>query len=66
MKARLYVQGCSQQPGIDYYDQTHCATMHGTSLRLLSALAGKHGLLMRRWDFVSAYLEGKLEEGEVV
>ena len=69
MKARLCVQGCSQQPGVDYdlnYDQTHCATMRGTSLRLLSALAGKHGLLMRRWDFVSAYLQGKLEEGEVV
>ena len=65
MKARLCVQGCSQQPGVDF-DQTHCAAMRGTSLRLLSALAGKHGFLMRRWDFVSAYLQGMLEDGEVV
>ena len=65
MKARLCVQGCSQQPGVDF-DQTHCATMRGTSLRLLSSIAGQHGLLMRRWDFVSAFLQGELEDGEVV
>ena len=65
MKARLCVQGCCQQPGVDY-DQTHCATMRGTSLRLLSALAGQHNLKMRRWDFVSAYLQGSLEPGESV
>lgn len=40
--------------------------MRGTSLRMLSALAGKHGLNMRRWDFVSAFLQGDLQEGEVV
>ena len=65
MKARLCVQGCTQQPGVDF-DQTHCATMRGTSLRLLSAIAGQHGLFMRRWDFVSAFLQGDLEQGEVV
>ena len=65
MKARLCVQGCSQQPGVDY-DQTHCATMRGTSLRLLSSIAGQYGLKMRRWDFVSAFLQGNLESGEVV
>ena len=32
MKARLCVQGCTQQPGVDF-DQTHCAAMRGTSLR---------------------------------
>ena len=40
--------------------------MRGTSLRLLSALAGQHGFMMRRWDFVSAFLQGDLEKGEVV
>ena len=65
MKARLCVQGCCQQPGVDY-DQTHCATMRGASLRLLSALAGQHNLKMRRWDFVSAYLQGQLETNEAV
>ena len=65
LKARLCVQGCSQQPGVDF-DQTHCATMRGTSLRMLSALAGQHSLKMRRWDFVSAFLQGSLEDGEVI
>ena len=65
MKARLCVQGCCQQPGVDY-DQTHCGTMRGASLRMLSALAGQYQLKMRRWDFVSAYLQGQLEPGEVV
>ena len=65
LKARLCVQGCSQQPGVDY-DQTHCATMRGQSLRMLSAVAAQHNLRMRRWDFVSAYLQRELEEGETV
>ena len=65
LKARLCVQGCSQIPGVDY-DQTHCSTMRSGSLRMLSALAAEHGLLMRRWDFVSAYLQGELLDGEVV
>ena len=64
-KARLCVQGCTQVPGVDY-DQTFCAAMRGTSLRLLCALAARLNLKMRRWDFVAAYLQGELEEGEVV
>ena len=55
LKARLCVQGCQQQAGVDF-DQTHCSTLRGPSLRMLSALAGHHKLCMRRWDFVSAYL----------
>ena len=64
-KARLCVQGCTQVPGVDY-DQTFCAAMRGTSLRLLCALSARLKLKMRRWDFVAAYLQGELEEGEVV
>ena len=33
---------------------------------MLSAIAGQHRLKMRRWDFVSAFLQATLEEGEVV
>lgn len=40
--------------------------MRGTPLRMLSALAGQHGFLMRRWGFVSAFLQGDLEDGELV
>ena len=64
-KSRLCVQGCSMVPGIDY-DQTFCATMRSTSLRLLGAIAAKFGLRMRRWDFTAAYLQGALEDGEVI
>ena len=63
-KARLCVQGCTQRPGVDY-DQTFCAAMRAGSLRLLSAIGGRLGLHMRRWDFVAAYLQGSLEPGEV-
>ena len=48
------------------YDQTFCAAMRAASLRLLCALAAAFHLKMRRWDFVAAYLQGELEEGEVV
>ena len=65
LKARLCVQGCSQVPGVDY-DQTWCGTMRAPTLRLLSALSARHGLIARRWDFVAAYLQGELEEDEVV
>ncbi|MDA2987416.1 MAG: reverse transcriptase domain-containing protein, partial [Actinomycetota bacterium] len=65
LKSRLCVQGCSQIAGVDY-DQTHCATLRPGSLRALTALAAGLGLRMRRWDFASAYLQGSLEDGEVV
>ena len=64
-KARLCVQGCSQVAGVDF-DQTFCATMRSSTLRLLCAISSRWGLRMRRWDFVAAYLQGSLEQGEVV
>jgi len=65
LKARLRVHGSSQRPGEDF-DQTFCAAMRSTSLRILAAVSVKLSLRMRRIDFVSAYLQGKLEEGETV
>ena len=65
LKSRLCVQGCSQIPGVDY-DQTHCGTMRGPTLRLLSSVAAGLNLQTRRWDFVAAYLQGELLDGEVV
>ena len=65
LKSRLCVQGCSQIPGVDY-DQTHCGTMRSSTLRLLASTATQLNLRMRRWDFVAAYLQGELLEGEVV
>ena len=65
LKSRLCVQGCRQVPGVDY-DQTWCGAMRGTSLRMLSNLAANAGMRMRRYDFVAAYLQGELLEGETV
>ena len=64
-KARLVVVGCAQRPGIDF-DQTHCSTLKATSLRFLAATAAIQGLRMRRYDFVSAFLQGDLEPGEQI
>ena len=64
-KSRLCVQGCTQVAGVDY-DQTFCAAMRSGSLRLLCSISARFGLKMHRWDFVAAYLQGSLLEGEVV
>tara|TARA_B110000037_G_scaffold107636_1_gene124787 strand:- start:233 stop:1786 length:1554 start_codon:yes stop_codon:yes gene_type:complete len=64
LKSRLCVQGCNQVEGIDY-DQSFSAALRSPSLRMLSAIAAKEHMHLRRWDFVSAYLQGSLEEGEV-
>ena len=65
LKSRLCVQGCAQVPGVDY-DQTFSAAMRSTSLRLLASIGARLGLKMHRWDFVAAYLQGSLLDGEVV
>ena len=65
LKARLCVQGSSQLQGPDF-DQTFCAAMRGTSLRVLSSIAASRNLNMRRWDFIAAYLQGTLEAGELI
>merc|ERR1712086_532188 len=65
LKSRLCVQGCRQVPGVDF-DQTWCGAMRSTSLRVLSQLAANTGMRMRRYDFVAAYLQGELLEGETV
>ena len=64
-KSRLCVQGCTQVHGVDY-DQTYSGAMRASSLRLLSSIASRKGHRIRRWDFVAAYLQGSLEEGEVI
>ena len=49
------------------FDQTHCSTLiKATSLRFLAATAAIQGLRMRRFDFVSAFLQGDLEQGEQI
>eukprot|EP00965_Chrysotila_dentata_P000165 5372-Pleurochrysis_carterae.AAC.1 len=66
LKARLCVQGCAHQVrGVDFA-QTFCATMRPTSLRALAGIASSAGMRMRRRDFVASYLQGDLEQDEVI
>ena len=65
LKSRLCVQGCAQSAGVDYHE-TFSSALRSTSLRLLACLAARNDLKLHRWDFVSAYLQGALEPGEVV
>eukprot|EP00965_Chrysotila_dentata_P154251 5098012-Pleurochrysis_carterae.AAC.1 len=39
--------------------------MRPTSLRALASIAAGTGMHMRRWDFVAAYLQGELQDGEI-
>lgn len=64
-KARLCVQGCTMQHGIDY-DQVFSQTLRYSSARSLFAFAAAKRCFVRSIDYVAAYLQGKFEEGEVV
>jgi hypothetical protein len=48
------------------YDQVWSGTLRASSLRMLTSLAAREKLRMRRWDFVAAYLQGELLDDEVV
>ena len=64
-KARLCVQGCTMIPGQDY-DQVFASTLRTSSVRTLFAFAAKYNCFIRSVDWVAAYLQGELQEGEVV
>ena len=64
-KARLCVQGCTLEGGVDY-DQTFASTLKYPSARALFAYAARRGCKVRSIDFVAAYLQGSFVEGEVV
>ena len=65
MKARLCVQGCTMEKGIDF-DQTFSETLRYGSARGLFAFAARRGCRVRSIDWVAAYLQGKFLDGEVV
>ena len=65
-KARLCAQGFTQKDGIDF-DRTFSPTMRHSSLRLLIAVAGLHGLhRVATADFTGAYLQTQLPDEERV
>ena len=64
-KARLCVQGCTMVHGKDY-NQVFADTLRISSARSLFAYAARYGCKVHSVDWVSAYLQGELLEGEVV
>ena len=65
LKARLCVQGCTMESGVDY-DQVFSPTIRYSSVRGLFAFAAQRKCGVRSVDLTAAYLQGEFEEGEVV
>ena len=64
-RARLVAQGFSQVPGVDYFD-TFAPVAKTTSIRVVLTLAAHYGWPVHQMDVKSAYLNGVLDEKEVI
>ena len=64
-KAHLVARGFTQVYGLDYY-QTYSPVARLTSIRLLLALAARYDWNIESFDFVGAYLNGELDDNEVI
>ena len=64
-KARLVAQGFSQIPGIDYFN-TYAPVARLASIRTILALAARNDMELHQIDIKGAYLNGKLNEKEVI
>ena len=62
-KARLCVQGCTLEAGVDY-NQTFAKTLSHQSARGLFAYAARERCRVRSVDYVAAYLQGDFIEKE--
>ena len=64
-KACLVAHGFTQVYGVDYYE-TYAPIACLASLRLILALAARHDWEIEVFDFHSAFLNGKLDDNEVI
>ena len=64
-RSRLCVDGSQQQHGIDY-SETYSPVVSWTTVRILLMLAKLYGMKMRQVDYVQAFPQAKLPEGEKV
>lgn len=60
-KVRLVAKGYSQRPGEDF-TQTYSPVVRSSTIRLISAIAAQQSLEIHQMDFVTAYLNGELDE----
>ena len=60
-KARLVAGGHHQQPGVDF-NETFAPVCSYRTLRMIAAVAARHGLRLRQFDIKTAFLNGVLEE----
>mmetsp|Transcript_15651 Transcript_15651/g.51647 ORF Transcript_15651/g.51647 Transcript_15651/m.51647 type:complete len:510 (+) Transcript_15651:540-2069(+) len=61
--ARICVQGCSMQAGVDF-DQSWAGTSRSSTNRTLCAYAARYGCGIREFDWTAAYLQGDLIKKE--
>jgi hypothetical protein len=64
-RARLCAQGCSQVPGVDFFD-TYAPVAKLASIRVALAMAARHDHEIHQVDVKSAYLNGEFDEHEVI
>ena len=64
-KARLVAQGFSQIGGVDY-DDTYAPVAKLASSRVVIAMANRLGLILHQVDIKGAYLNGVLQDDEVL
>lgn len=60
-KARIVAKGFSQKPNVDFHE-TFAPVARTSFIRIVMRLAAELGLEIHQLDFVSAYLNGNIEE----
>lgn len=60
-KARIVAKGFSQEPNVDFHE-TFAPVARTSSVRIVMGLAAELGLEIHQLDFISAYLNGNVEE----
>ncbi|GMF25087.1 unnamed protein product [Phytophthora fragariaefolia] len=60
-RARITIKGCQQRYGVDYWE-TYAPVVSQESLKLILLLALHYGLSCRHVDFVTAFLNGPIDD----
>ena len=64
-KARLTIRGCQQQRGVNYWE-TYAPVVCAEAVRFVLVLALMRGYQARHVDFVTAFLNGAIEDDVVI